>query len=284
MRNTLFVAIVVIAIFSVAVFAPTTTASLRLSLSHRNPMKFGETKFYMESDASSVKPLAGSKWAVIIGIADYQGRGSDLWHPDEDAKEMHTELTIQQGYSKANVKLITNRGATAQAIVSAINWLVANEKAGDEVVFFYSGHGYRALDSEGWDSDVESDGYDEMIVTYDFYGLPDGWFKQKFAAIESTKFALMFGSCYSGGMFDDNDDLQGTGRVIASACKADQYGWDYLQLGNTLWGYYFVDEGLLDNNANSIETAHAYAYPRVVAQQPDSQPQLYDNYPGDFIL
>ncbi|UCG44595.1 MAG: hypothetical protein JSV58_04095, partial [Candidatus Bathyarchaeota archaeon] len=153
-----------------------------------------------------------------------------------------------------------------------------------EVVFFYSGHGYRAPDSDGWDGDVESDGHDEMIVTHDFYGLPDGWFAQKFAAIESTQFALMFGSCHSGGMFDDNDDLQGTGRVIASACKADQYGWDYLQLGNTLWGYYFVDEGLLDNNAYSVEAAHEYAYPHVLAEQPDSQPQLYDNFPGDFDL
>ena len=284
MRKTLFVVIVVATIFSVAVFAPTTTASLRLSLSHRNPMKFAETKFYMESDASSAKPLAGNKWAVIIGIADYQGRGSDLWHPDEDAKEMYTELVRQQGYPKNNIKLLTNRGASAQAIVNAINWLVAKEKPGDEVVFFYSGHGYRVPDADGWDSDIESDGYDEMIVTYDFYGLPDGWFTQKFAMIESTKFALMFGSCYSGGMFDDDDDLQGTGRVIASACKADQYGWDYLLLGNTLWGYYFVDEGLLDNNANSVETAHAYAYPYVVAEPPDSEPQLYDNYPGDFIL
>lgn len=284
MRKTLFVVTVVAAIFLVAVFVPTTTASLRLSLSHRNPMKFAETEFYMESDASSAKPLAGNKWAVIIGIADYQGKGSDLWHPDEDAKEMYTELVRQQGYPKNNIKLLTNRGASAQAIVNAINWLVAKEKPGDEVVFFYSGHGYRAPDADGWDSDIESDGYDEMIVTYDFYGLPDGWFKQKFAMIESTKFALMFGSCYSGGMFDDDDDLQGTGRVIASACKADQYGWDYLLLGNTLWGYYFVDEGLLDNNANSVETAHAYAYPYVVAEQPDSEPQLYDNYPGDFIL
>lgn len=247
-------------------------------------MKFDETKVYAEPEVPDVQPSADPKWAVIIGIADYQGRDSDLWHPDEDAKEMYAELVRQQGYPKANVKLLTNKGATAIAIANAINWLVANEKAGDEVVFFYSGHGYRAPDSEGWDSDVESDGYDEMIVTYDFYGLPDGWFRQKFTAIESTKFALMFGSCYSGGMFDDDDDLQGTGRVIASACKADQYGWDYLQLGNTLWGYYFVDEGLLDNNANSVETAHAYADPRVVVQQPDSQPQLYDNYLGDFIL
>jgi len=223
------------------------------------------------------------RWAVVIGIADYQGRDSDLWHPDEDAKEMKQEL-LQVGYPSENIKVLLNRNAKANAIASAIDWLISNEKAGDEVVFFYSGHGYRAPDSEGWDDDIETDGYDEMIVTHDFYGLPDGWFRQKFAAIESTKFALMFGSCYSGGMFDDNDDLQGIGRVIASACKADQYGWDYLQLGNTLWGYYFVDEGLLDNNAYSVETAHEYAYPYVVAEQPDSQPQLYDNFPGDFEL
>ncbi len=274
----------IITILVLAIFAPISSTSCALHLSYMKPMKFHVSSAYIQPESGSSRPLAGNKWAVIIGIADYQGTGSDLWHPDEDAKEMYTELTRQRGYPKANVKLLTNNKATAAAIVSAIDWLIANEKAGDEVVFFYSGHGYRAPDSDGWDSDVESDGYDEMIVTYDFYGLPDGWFKQKFAAIESTKFALMFGSCHSGGMFDDNDDLQGTGRIIASACKADQYGWDYLSLGNTLWGYYFVDEALLDNRASSVEAAHAYAYPRVVAQQPDSQPQLYDNYPGDFTI
>jgi hypothetical protein len=283
MRKSWHWSTVIAAVILLAVFAPLATAS-RLSLTAKTPMKFVEARVIAAPTAKPPPPSGGTKWAVIIGIADYQGTGSDLWHPDEDAKEMYTELTRQQGYSKSNVKLITNRGATASAIAGAIDWLVANEKAGDEVVFFYSGHGYRAPDDEGWDTDVESDGHDEMIVTYDFYGLPDGWLQQKFAAIESTKFALIFGSCNSGGMFDDNDDLQGTGRVIASACKADQYGWDYLQLGNTLWGYYFVDEGLLDNRAASVEAAHAYAYPYVVAEQPDSQPQLYDNYPGDFTL
>ena len=223
------------------------------------------------------------KWAVVIGIADYQGGNSDLWHPDEDAKDMETEL-LEQGYPEANIKLLLNRKAKAQAIVEAIDWLIANEEAGDEVVFFYSGHGYRASDSEGWDDDTENDGQDEMIVTHDFYGIPDGWFRQQFSAIESTDLVLMFGSCHSGGMFDDNDDLQGTGRIIAVACRADQYGWDYLLLGNTLWGYWFVDQGLLANNADSVETAHEYAYPHVVAEQPDSQPQLYDNYPSDFEL
>jgi hypothetical protein len=283
MRKSWYLSTVIAAVVFLAVFAPLATSS-RLSLTATTPMKFVEARVIAEPTTKPPALVVGTKWAVIIGIADSQGTSSDLWHPDEDAKEMCTELTRQQGYAKSNVKLLTNRGATASAIASAIDWLVANEKAGDEVVFFYSGHGYRAPDDEGWDADIESDGHDEMIVIYDFYGLPDGWLQQKFAAIESTEFALIFGSCNSGGMFDDNDDLQGPGRVIASACKADQYGWDYLQLGNTLWGYYFVDEGLWDNRAASVEAAHAYAYPYVVAQQPDSQPQLYDNYPGDFTL
>jgi len=91
---------------------------------------------------------------------------------------------------------------------------------------------------------LEVDFYDEVIVSHDLYGLPDVWLSDKFSYIESTKFAMMFGSCHSGGMFDDDDDLQGTGRVIVSACKADQYAWYYPFLGNTLWGYYFIDEGL----------------------------------------
>ncbi len=247
--------------------------------------KVTDTKGKTATDTNTVTigQAPPSKWAVVIGIADYEGRANDLWHPDEDAKEMQTVL-LGNGYASDHIKVILNRQATGQAIISAIDWLVANEKAGDEVVFFYSGHGYRAIDGENWDLDAEGDGYDEMIVSYDSYGLSDGLLKQRFAAIESSRFALIFGSCHSGGMFDDDADLQGEGRIIAAACKAEQYGWDYLSLGNTLWGYYFIDQGLLQNNANSIEAAHTYAYQSVIAIQPDSQPQIFDGILGEFAL
>jgi hypothetical protein len=84
-------------------------------------------------------------------------------------------------------------------------------------------------------------------------------------------------------------DLQAQSRVIAAACKADQYGWDYLQLGNTLWGKYYIDEGLLQKAADlngdgvSIEEANIYARPRVIALQPESEPQIFDGYAGDLI-
>jgi len=295
LKKAVCLIIVIMMLFSFAMIAPITASSEMALPDHASPLKYDANNVQSGAGHSKVmkKPVKPTppmpdptigKWALIIGIADYKGGANDLWHPDEDAAEMYSELVDQQGYPAGNVKMLTNRAATASAILAAIDWLMANEKAGDEVVFFYSGHGFRAEDSVGWDGDSESDGYDEGIVSYDLYGLPDGMLKEKFAAIESTKFALLFGSCHSGGMFDDNDDLQQTGRIIASACKADQFGWDYSALGNTLWGYYFVDQGLLNNNAASIESAHEYAYPLVVAIQPDSQPQLYDGYDGEFVL
>ncbi len=235
------------------------------------------------------KPDPGAdKYAVVIGIADYKGRSSDLWHPDEDAKEMAQVLEDEYGYSQ--IKVLLNRKATASAIVSAIDWLVASEGLESQVVFFFSGHGFRVPDDDQWDSDTESDGYDEGIVTHDFYGLPDGWLAAKFAEIESEHFSLFFGSCHSGGMFDDDDDISHEtsidSLVIASACKADQYGWDYLSLGNTLWGYHYVDRGMLAGLADptgtvSVEEAHDYAYPFVIAEQPDSQPQILDHQEGE---
>jgi hypothetical protein len=225
------------------------------------------------------------KWAVVIGIADYTGRDSDLWNPDSDASEMKSIL-LENGYPDSQIKFLTNRKATATAILDAIDWLIANEGPNDQVFFFFSGHGYRAPDNENWDDDSESDGYDEGLVTYDFYGLPDGMLADRFVQLESTDIGMCFCQCHSGGMFDDNDDagITGTGRVLVSACKADQYGWDYKLLRNTLFFYYWGDQGLLLDNADSVESAYSYAYPFVVAEQPDSQPQLWDNYPGDFSL
>ena len=234
------------------------------------------------------KEPPANKWAVVVGIADYEGSDYDLWHTDEDAKEMASALIDNYGFTSGNVKLLLNRKATYRAIVSAIDWLIKNEDAESTVVFFFSGHGFRAVDSEGWDSDTESDGQDEGIVSHDFYGLPDGFLQQKLSTLESQKVALCFGSCHSGGMFDDDSDLQGANRVIASACRADEYAWDYLLLGNTLWGKYFVDEGLLQGLADpqgddSIEEAHAYAFLEVTDERSDSHPQLDDQYDGELI-
>jgi hypothetical protein len=253
-----------------------------------------------------------NKWAVVIGIADYEGREYDLYHPDEDAKEMQKALITEYGFPAQNIKLLLNRQATAEAIVSAIDWLAEKEDANSTVVFFFSGHGFQVPDDLGWDADVEWDGMDEGIVSYDLLPLTDGFLAYKFSTFESQKFALIFGSCNSGGMFDSwldkhgrptSDpkravtpvDLQAPGRVICAASMANETAWDYSELGNTLFGYYFIDEGILDGKADvngdgavSMEEALAYAQ-WGMSEGPEtdpsftSHPQIYDGFAGELV-
>ena len=220
------------------------------------------------------------KWAVCIGISDYEGRSSDLWNPHNDATEMALILK-NYGY---NYALAMDGACTAVAIYELVDWLVANEGPNSEVVFFYSGHGGRIPDSYGFDTDVEADGYDECLVSWDSYGLPDSRFGEKFSALESNHVAMIFASCHSGGMFDEANEVAGPGRVCIAAAEADQYGWDYLLLENTLFFYHFGDQALLNGPYSTLEDAFWYARPLVIAEQPDSCPIMDDQFPGLFYV
>ena len=235
-----------------------------------------------------------NKWAVIVGISDYPGVESDLWHADDDAQEMRDALIGEYGFPEGNIKLLLDRKAKARDILRAIDWLAGREDTDSSVLFFFCGHGFSAPDAENWDSDLEADSYDEGIVSWDMYGLPDGMLREKFATFETNKLAMVFGSCFSGGMFDDDDDLQETGRVITAGCKSDQYCWDYYDLGNTLFGYYFIDQGILsqladdDSDGNvSIEEAFAYAEAGVESHNPappePQEPVVSDMYTGELV-
>jgi len=107
-----------------------------------------------------------NKWVVIIGISDYDGTANDIQYADDDAKDMLNTLIEIYGFERKNILLLISdyktNNATREHIVNAIEWLSSNEKAGDEVVFFYSGHGARGKANDG---DKES--IDEAIVPYE---------------------------------------------------------------------------------------------------------------------
>mgnify|MGYP001025135696 CR=1 FL=1 len=228
---------------------------------------------------------APNKWALVIGISKYANPSANLYNPDKDAKEMVKALETLYGFAEENIKLLTNNKATADNIVASITWLIDNENETSIVVFFYCGHGGQVDETEtekyGYPIDPEADGMDEYIVTYDLYGIPDDYLKDKFSAIESNQFFLWFGSCHSGGM---SPDLNGDGRVIVAACQEEEVAWDYLLLHNTLFGYYYVDEGMLDKLCDAdgdgivtVEEAFYYAAPLVTAQEPEQHPFIWDS-------
>jgi len=218
------------------------------------------------------------KWAVCIGISDYDGRANDLWNPHNDALEMRALLEAD-GYNWAFAQ---DSAATKDNFEIMLNWLIANEGPNSEVVFFYSGHGARTADGS-WDTDVEADGNDECLVSWDSRAITDSYIADKLDLMESNHIAAIYASCHSGGMFDEASETR-NGVLYIGAAEADQYGWDYLDLENTLFIYYFLDQGLLNGPYDNFQDAFAYARPIVIAEQPDSCPIMLDLYGAPFYV
>ena len=101
--------------------------------------------------------------ALLIGIDDYR-RVSRLEGPTNDARAMASFLTGQAGFADGDIKLLLDWEATRSNILTAIEtWLVMGTAPGDEVFFFFSGHGFQQFDTNG----DEDDGKDETLVAVD---------------------------------------------------------------------------------------------------------------------
>jgi hypothetical protein len=192
--------------------------------------------------------------------------------PHNDALEMK-QILEADGY---NYALALDGTATQANFEVMLNWLIANEGPNSEVVFFYSGHGSRTTDGAGWDVDVEQDGNDECLVSYDSRTITDSYMADKINQMESNHIAIIFASCHSGGMFDEPHENR-AGVLYIAAARADEYGWDYLDLENTLFMYYFADQAIINGPYDNFQDAFDYAYPLVVAEQADSHPTMLDN-------
>lgn len=84
------------------------------------------------------------RWAVIIGISDYQyPEIPDLKYADNDALALHEFLMSPQGggFRGENIILMLNEDATTQNIRDALFVFLKNAKKTDLVFIYFSGHG-----------------------------------------------------------------------------------------------------------------------------------------------
>jgi hypothetical protein len=100
-----------------------------------------------------------AKRALCVGINDYPGTNMDLAGCVNDAKDWRG-LLEGRGYA---VTTLLDAEATRANIVEGLKALVAGARAGDSLVFTFSGHGSWLPDD---DSD-EPDARDEMMCPYD---------------------------------------------------------------------------------------------------------------------
>jgi hypothetical protein len=191
-------------------------------------------------------PAEGQKYAVVVGICDYPGTSWDLCLSDGDAHYMSETLEHVYGYDPANIFLLRDLNATFENIRLAVESVVAKALPGDEVVFFYSGHGTSGNAS---DEDVET--VDEGLFVHD--GIEgqiiwDGQLKEWFSGIATERVVFAFDTCLAGGM----NDVQQEGRIVVMSSSETQssYVFSNGELGEGLFSHYFVNLGMLQGKAD----------------------------------
>jgi len=228
------------------------------------------------------------RYAIIVGISDYPGTGSDLQYCDDDARDINNALVTLYGYNSSNIHLLLDMNATFNATRDAISDVKSQAVAGDEVVFFFSGHGTNGVADDG-----DNEKTDEAILSHDgnpfgsFVAIWDGQLRAWFAGFNTTRIIFIFDSCLAGGM----TDLKAPGRVINMACSESGVSYEYDWCQNGQFTYFFVEQGIIASKADkydniarvadvTIEEAFDYAKANCQVQRPT----ISDSFSNDLLL
>lgn len=131
------------------------------------------------------------KLAFCTGINDYPGSSNDLQGCVNDAKEWADLLSSVYSY-----KVITrlNKEVSYGSYTEIFGNMIADSRAGDNIVGTYSGHGTNVPDQNG----DESDGRDEALCLYDGYLIDDS-IREMFKGLHpEATLTFISDSCHSG--------------------------------------------------------------------------------------
>lgn len=101
--------------------------------------------------------------ALLVGINDYKGV-SDLNGCVNDVLDMHFTIRSVFNFATNEIRVLTDTRATKAGILHRLEWLVSGAKAGDFLIFHFSGHGSQVRDRDG---DELTDHLDELICPHD---------------------------------------------------------------------------------------------------------------------
>jgi len=148
---------------------------------------------------------SNEKYALLVGIDDYPGSGSDLVGPVRDAAIMHEALTQRFGFDPANVVTLTDSEATRENIANGIVQHLGQAGPDGVAVFFYSGHGTQIGDNIGLtgslDPEPRGEG-DEALYIYGYNQessvLLDEELGFLIETIDAGRALVVVDACYSG--------------------------------------------------------------------------------------
>ena len=143
--------------------------------------------------------------ALLIGINDYPDPAQRLEGCINDVFTMSSVLQ-ECGVPPEAIRTCLDGRATTEGILSRLKWLLDDPKPGDELIFYYSGHGARIPE---YGNDYEPDHFTESLVPWDFDWTPekaisdDQIFNLYSQLPYDCRLLMIFDCCHSGSMHRD---------------------------------------------------------------------------------
>lgn len=140
--------------------------------------------------------------ALLVGINEYPRESDRLAGCVNDVFTMSAVLQ-ECGFAPEEIRTCLDDRATASGILSRLEWLLDDAQPGDQLVFYYSGHGARVPEYGEFE---EPDRLTETLVPWDFDWTPErsisdeqiyGLYSQ---LPYETQFMLLFDCCHAGSM------------------------------------------------------------------------------------
>lgn len=103
--------------------------------------------------------------AFLCGINEY---ATPLAGAVNDIVDMADFLHTKCGFKKGDIRLLADKRATTDEILSRLTWLVADAKAGDRLFFMFSGLGTKLFERNSLSTTEEIDEAVEGLCSVDF--------------------------------------------------------------------------------------------------------------------
>ncbi|MGD9684974.1 MAG: tetratricopeptide repeat protein [Candidatus Obscuribacterales bacterium] len=182
------------------------------------------------------------KWALVIGISKFKDSSINLRYAAKDATDFRNYLVEEAGFAKDHVKLLTDKEATRDGIVSHLgeSWLGKQARRDDLVVIYISSHGSPAKKEVGANFIVTHDANQNNLV---LAGIPMQWITTGITdLIESDRIVLILDVCHGGAVgskgitrpltVNPSTLNVGTGQLLLASSAQDQESWESLKYPN----------------------------------------------------
>lgn len=252
-------------------------------------------------------------WALLIAVGVYY-QVPEMNRPTmlREVANFEQVLLSSSNWDEDHIKVIKGEDATVRNIYQGFKWLDSCEDENDFSLVYLTTHGF----PHWWDRPPfdEADGKDEALASYHGflpYESPFRWehmsnpfgiilddqFNHWFNQLESKGVGVIVDSCHSGGFddyyqslgrsedildfaFDLGMGLQGQNRIVVTSVPEEDVSY------GSFFSHYLIEgfQGKADSNDDGVVTMEESFYyaEKIIEQQTNMDPQIFDNYPGEF--